>query len=901
MKSFKRMLAVFLVVVILSATLLNAFASDSLGEINETYDIVSESSEYPQIPIDYEEITVSDEIDEDNFENNIKIYGLTLSPDCSFLLPGDTVELMVGFVTEPPESTINLENELIEETTTVSHEEIVDIQEESSTVISSIGNSEEISEQSSYSVDVSTTVAEYVDKDLSEISVSDYEADNITSDDISEIIEESSNLNSESTSEIEFIENTDGSNLIWSSSNESVAVVDFNGLVEAKEIGTAIITVSTNDNKFSTSCEINVVEELPDSINSSNSAMLLSSSYQVALSPNTSWSDKPRHWAVKISSDYTVNFDVYKCDSSGVYIGSEGDISSQVTWQSSDTSVATVDVYGCVTGHKNGSTTITVTAKNGNTVTVYNPIHVTVYTAYSSTHSGVAKAWVSQYKSTQADCHTDRQVGVVSPGTLLNLYGSSGGYVLASISGQTSKYFLWANNLYDKTNGTITICKSGTTTDTRRHWDMYTTQTLKLALTNGASATWTTSDSSIAKVNSAASATGTVITINPVAEGTAYITANSDGKIDLIHLTVITRYSSTKMGITIRTCSKYKCSHTQCTIIDRKEGDTEPNKLIRIYGESGGFYYTNVVGENTYRYMWKNNIQLQSWYRRCELENTNVTDGRYATQGFAVDTNYCYSFEIRGTSGAEEYHRLYRYDINTGERIRMTQTGDVGYLWHANDATIVRFTENGVSVPYIFVVAFSSSKTNYLVKLGFNSAGQYWEEARYTVPSSIRIAGIALISGGGVNPAVFVLKSGNKFYEATISNDKVSGSYVWDVAPSTKFTLGGDKVPDDTAQGIHYETSTDKLYLAYSGIKDDDGNADNSKNEVYMYSNVKNASGSLEYSASWNIKKDAASVLYYELEGIGFRPNSTDERLWFLTFEGDSRNGGIYTDLQSIR
>ena len=233
MKSFKRMLAVFLVVVILSATLLNAVASDSLGEINETYDIVSESSEYPQIPIDYEEITVSDEIDEDNFENNIKIYGLTLSPDCSFLLPGDTVELMVGFVTEPPESTINLENELIEEITTVSHEEIVDIQEESSTVISSIGNSEEISEQSSYSADVSTTVAEYVDKDLSEISVSDYEADNITSDDISEIIEESSNLNSESTSEIEFIEYTDGSKLIWSSSNESVADVDFNGLVEA--------------------------------------------------------------------------------------------------------------------------------------------------------------------------------------------------------------------------------------------------------------------------------------------------------------------------------------------------------------------------------------------------------------------------------------------------------------------------------------------------------------------------------------------------------------------------------------------------------------------------------------------------------------------------------------------
>ena len=49
--------------------------------------------------------------------------------------------------------------------------------------------------------------------------------------------------------------------MIWNSSDDNIAVVDQNGLVTAKNIGTATITVKTEDEKFSTSCKVSVVED----------------------------------------------------------------------------------------------------------------------------------------------------------------------------------------------------------------------------------------------------------------------------------------------------------------------------------------------------------------------------------------------------------------------------------------------------------------------------------------------------------------------------------------------------------------------------------------------------------------------------------------------------------------
>lgn len=54
--------------------------------------------------------------------------------------------------------------------------------------------------------------------------------------------------------------NATNKNVIWSSSNESVAVVSSTGKVTAKDVGTAIITVKTVDGEFTASCVITVTK-----------------------------------------------------------------------------------------------------------------------------------------------------------------------------------------------------------------------------------------------------------------------------------------------------------------------------------------------------------------------------------------------------------------------------------------------------------------------------------------------------------------------------------------------------------------------------------------------------------------------------------------------------------------
>lgn len=932
MKTVKKTLIIALAFILTLATTLNVFAVDSSEISTEAEVIISESTEQPQEQIILEETTVPDTTETVTPDISEKIYGITLNPDKIFMLPNDTFQLEVGFLTSPPENPLRTEfieeeatevlvtEAQIDEELTEASETTTDIQEETTkaeeetTVIAEESTTypEEITETTvAESEPEPETETETATEHTTVTETEEYtETPEIVTDAQSEVYAENiSGIISDSELALEPIteEENETLDLIWSSSDEAVAAIGLNGLIYSRELGTATVTASTPDGVFTASCEVSVVEEIPEE--NSASVMPLDAAYEVALSPNTSWSDKPGHWAVKVSTEFTVNFDVYKCDDKGNYTGSEADISSLVNWQSSDTSVATVDIYGRVTGLKEGSTTITVSAKNGDNISVYNPIHVTVYTPYSSTRPGMAKAWVSQYKSTIADCHTDRQAGVVSPGTLLTLLGTSGGYILGTIQGQTGQYFMWANNLYDQTNGTVTICKSGTTSDTRRHWDMYTTQTVTLALTDGASATWTTSDSSIAKINNYTTYTGKTATITPIAEGTAYITANSGGKIDVIHVTVITRFydengiKENKVGVTTVWCNNFKCTHTKCTILGRKDSITETEMMITMYGESNGFYYAHPHGTNKYIYIWKGNVKEQKFDIECELMDYVSDTELYAAQGMAMDENYCYSFEIAKKSGCSAEHRLFRYNINTGERMIMQPDSSVGKLYHANDAALVEFTENGVNQTYLFVATMDSeldesdpTPNRQIVQLKVDPSGQYSEKARFPIPLGQKATGITLLSGGGTQPAVFLIRiAGKGFYEVTIANGRDKNILLWeDYAPS-KLYLGDTTSVKGTAQGTYYDKENDKLYLAYCGIPDENDVEDLSKNRVYQYVNIKNASGALSCNASYDVNLEESSK-EFEIESISFRSeNKKDVDLWFTTFEYGKKDSGIYT------
>ena len=134
----------------------------------------------------------------------------------------------------------------------------------------------------------------------------------------------------------------------WSSSNTSVSTVSSSGIVTANTVGTATITVKTDDGGKTASCSVTVK---PVSVSS------------VTLDKET--------LTLKIGETYSLTATVLP----------ENAANKRVSWSSSNTSVATVDPNGKVSAISVGSSIITVTTEDGGkkaTCSVYvNPIPVT--------------------------------------------------------------------------------------------------------------------------------------------------------------------------------------------------------------------------------------------------------------------------------------------------------------------------------------------------------------------------------------------------------------------------------------------------------------------------------------------------------------------------------------------
>lgn len=142
---------------------------------------------------------------------------------------------------------------------------------------------------------------------------------------------------------------TDARDVIWSSSNESVASVDKNGVVTAVGGGKAVITalLAANEN-MKAECEVRVITHTTG----------------ITIEPG--------------------NIELIKGETSDpltvVFEPEDTDDSREVIWTSDDTSVATVDLKGCITGVSEGTAVITATTAEGGlkascTVTV-SEIHV---------------------------------------------------------------------------------------------------------------------------------------------------------------------------------------------------------------------------------------------------------------------------------------------------------------------------------------------------------------------------------------------------------------------------------------------------------------------------------------------------------------------------------------------
>lgn len=120
----------------------------------------------------------------------------------------------------------------------------------------------------------------------------------------------------------------------WSSSNTSVATVDSNGLVTAQSTGSAIITVTTNDGGFTSTCNITV---------SASSVPVTGVSIANCVSNLTQ------------GNTLDLNETVSPANATD----------KSVSWSSSNTAVATVNSAGVVTAQSAGTATITVTTNDG--------------------------------------------------------------------------------------------------------------------------------------------------------------------------------------------------------------------------------------------------------------------------------------------------------------------------------------------------------------------------------------------------------------------------------------------------------------------------------------------------------------------------------------------------------
>ena len=147
--------------------------------------------------------------------------------------------------------------------------------------------------------------------------------------------------------------NATNKGLTWTSSMSSVATVTSDGVVTAKAAGTATITVKTDDGGKTATCNVTVT------YNGDPGGEISVS--QVTISPTTAnmTVGDTKQFSVKIDPANATNQDV--------------------SWSSSEPSVASVDSKGMVTAKAEGKATITVTAKDGGvsskaTVTVSNKV-----------------------------------------------------------------------------------------------------------------------------------------------------------------------------------------------------------------------------------------------------------------------------------------------------------------------------------------------------------------------------------------------------------------------------------------------------------------------------------------------------------------------------------------------
>ena len=129
--------------------------------------------------------------------------------------------------------------------------------------------------------------------------------------------------------------NTTNDNVVWTSSDTSVATVSLAGVVTGIKAGSVTITVRTVDGNKTATCEVTVID--------------------------------PTIYVTGVNINKTeLSIDIGKTETLVATVTPSNATNKSVTWTSSDTSIVSVSDSGIVTGIKAGTATITVKTVDGN-------------------------------------------------------------------------------------------------------------------------------------------------------------------------------------------------------------------------------------------------------------------------------------------------------------------------------------------------------------------------------------------------------------------------------------------------------------------------------------------------------------------------------------------------------
>jgi uncharacterized protein YjdB/putative cell wall-binding protein len=508
--------------------------------------------------------------------------------------------------------------------------------------------------------------------------------------------------------------------VVWSSSNESVAKVDDSGKVKAVGSGTATITAESVDNeKF---------DGRPNYDASENT-----DTCTVTVSGSSDGGD----------TDVSVTGVTLDKTSTTLEVGSTDQLTATITpsnatdkgliWSSSDESVATVDQNGVVTGVSEGTATITVTTADGNktaacTVTVGKSTSQSIVEIHKEgldlTISRTAVGTVNM-NSKAEDASDDITITLYDEdGNLAYINQAEGtmNYTTVLDSGKKYHGFIKASSTdkieipeFELNEDTVpitgvTLDKTSTTVEVGGT-DKLTAAVAPADATNK-EVTWSSSKESVAAVDQNGLVTG-------ISAGTAIVTvATADGnKTAECTVTVSGGTSDPDNGQVSLVIDGYKGNIVNEPSVSFTKGDTvfdvvkrtlESKNISMDYEGSGGTTYVQAIdGEREFdrpqgggkpNYSgWKYSVNGTFPNYSCGAEEETLQGGEKIHWVYVLDINDETNF--RDVDSVKLNKDSLELDTNASETLTASvspsDATDKGVVWSSSDESVATVDENG--------------------------------------------------------------------------------------------------------------------------------------------------------------------------------------------------------------